>query len=76
MSKEMERLIEQWLDGSLEGGSRDGGQQDELAAWLKEHPHHMQQFVEANIRRQMLAEAARGELVADAGHRRRRTERA
>lgn len=61
MSKEMERLIEQWLEGSL-----DGGQQEELAAWLKEHPQHMQQFVEANIRQQMLSEAARGELVADA----------
>ena len=60
MSADMEKLIEDWLEGSL-----DPAQQDELAAWLKEHPHHMQQFVQANVREQMLRDVARGELVAD-----------
>lgn len=60
MSAEMENLIEQWLEGSL-----DAEKQSELAARLKKHPQHMQQFVEANIRQQMLGDAVRGELVAD-----------
>jgi FecR protein len=55
-----ENLIEKWLDGSL-----DGGEQDVLLAWLKEKPQHMRRFVEANLRQQMLCDAAAGELMID-----------
>lgn len=63
MSDEKERLIEQWLEGSL-----DGNKHDDLAAWLKEDAEHMQRFVVENVREQMLRDAARSELVEDEVH--------
>jgi hypothetical protein len=60
MKGEIESLIEQWFDGEL-----DVSQQDELADWLKKQPDDMQKFVEANVRDQMLRDAAVGEFMAD-----------
>lgn len=55
-----DRLIEQWLENSL-----DADKQAELSKGLKDHPEQMPRFVEANIREQMLRDAARGLLLSD-----------
>ncbi|EMI55681.1 FecR family protein [Rhodopirellula sallentina] len=60
MKIEMEKRIEEWLEGSL-----DAQKQDELTEWLKEHPDRMQEFVEANIREQMLRDAAQSMAAAE-----------
>ncbi|MEM7785600.1 MAG: FecR family protein [Planctomycetota bacterium] len=59
MTDQIESLIEQHLEGSL-----DEAGQDKLVARLKNHPDDMQKFVEANIRDQMLRETALGEFLA------------
>lgn len=63
MNEETEHLIEQWLERSL-----DDDKQEKLAARLKEDPAGMQQFVEMNVREQMLRHIAKGVLVADVVH--------
>lgn len=60
MNDNTEQLIEEWLEGSL-----DVDQQDELSAWLKEDPERMEQFVEANVREQILRHVTKGVLVAE-----------
>lgn len=60
MKDEIESLTEQWFDGEL-----DAAKQDELVTWLKTHPDDMQRFVEANVRDQMLRDAALVEFFAD-----------
>lgn len=58
MNEHIENLIEQWLEGSL-----DTVKQDELSAWVKKHPNHMQQFVEASAQDQMLRGAAKSAFL-------------
>lgn len=60
MSEDPEYMIERWLEGSL-----DVEQHEQLSAWLKEDPERMQQFVEANVRDQMLRQVVKGVLFAD-----------
>lgn len=65
MSAESERadyddLQERWREGGL-----SADEEQTLMEWLKSNPQHMQQFVTANIRQQMLCDVARGELLAD-----------
>lgn len=55
MNSDMEDLIEQWFEGSLEADK-----ETRLLNWLSEHPSHMQDFVERSVRDQMLREAASG----------------
>ena len=61
MNDDIDSLIERWLNGSLDSEH----QQDELASRLKENPEQMQQFVEANIRYQMLCDIVRGTQVEE-----------
>ena len=58
MNSEMEDLLEQWLEGSLEAD-----QETRLMNWLTEDPAHMQHFVERGIRDQLLREAASGLFI-------------
>lgn len=58
-----DRLMEQWLENSL-----DADQQAELSKWLQNHPEQMRRFVEANVCEQMLCDAARGLLLSDQVH--------
>lgn len=65
MSAESERadyedLQERWREGGL-----SADEEQTLMEWLKSNPQHMQQFVTANMRQQMLCDVARGELLAD-----------
>jgi uncharacterized protein YhaN len=55
-----DHLMEQWLESSI-----DADQQAELLSRLKEHPEEMRRFVEANVREQMLRDAARGLMLLD-----------
>ncbi len=52
--------MEQWVEGSL-----DADQQAELLSRLNENPEEMRRFVEANVREQMLRDAARGLMLLD-----------
>jgi hypothetical protein len=54
------QLMEQWLESSF-----DADQQAALLSRLKEHPEEMRRFVEANVRDQMLRDAARGLMLLD-----------
>ncbi len=63
MSDEIESLIDQWLEGSL-----DAARHDELTTWLQENPEQMRRFVEANVRHQLLCDVARAALVEDEVH--------
>jgi hypothetical protein len=53
-------LVEKWLEGSL-----DADLEHELFRRLKDHPEQMQIFVEANVREQVLRDAARGLLLSE-----------
>ncbi len=55
-----DHLMEQWLESSI-----DADQQAELLSRLKEHPEELRRFVEANVRDQMLRDAARGLILVD-----------
>lgn len=55
-----DQLMEQWAEGSI-----DANQQAAFLSRLKEHPEEMRRFVEANVRDQMLRDAARGLLLSD-----------
>jgi ferric-dicitrate binding protein FerR (iron transport regulator) len=56
----MHELSDRWFEGSL-----SSSQQARLFAWLKDDPERMRMFAEANIRQQMLCDAARGVLLSD-----------
>lgn len=56
----VEHLMEQWLESSI-----DADQQATLLSRLKVHPEEMRRFVEANVRDQMLRDAARGLMLVD-----------
>lgn len=60
MSPDIDDLIEQWLEGSL-----DAEQEKVLQNWLHADPENMQAFTEANIRHQLLQDALRSELVTN-----------
>lgn len=60
MKNDDERAFELWLMDSP-----DASNEDQLADWLKADPDNMRQFVKANIRDQMLRDAAKSEFVAD-----------
>lgn len=60
MNDGMNDLIHQWLDGAIDS---DGD--EKLNVWLKAAPENMQQFVEANVREQLLRDAANSVLLAD-----------
>lgn len=64
MNSEMEDLIERWLEGSLEPD-----QESQLVDWLSEDPSRLQNFVEINIRDQMLRDAASGLSMESQGER-------
>lgn len=55
-----DHVMEQWLESSI-----DADQQAALLSRLKEHPEEMRRFVEANVREQMLRDAARGLMLLD-----------
>ena len=55
-----DHLMEPWLESSI-----DADQQAALLSRLKEHPEEMRRFVEANVREQMLRDAARGLMLLD-----------
>ena len=56
----VDRLIERWLESSL-----NADQQAELIVLLNDRPEQMRRFVEANVREQMLCDAARSLLLSD-----------
>ncbi|EMI21795.1 FecR protein domain protein [Rhodopirellula maiorica SM1] len=52
--EEIQGLINDWLNDSLAATEKAT-----LESWLAEHPDHMRQFVEANVRDQILGEVAK-----------------
>ena len=61
VSREAEHLIDDWLDNSL-----SSAEEQQLAAWAASDPDHMQQFVTASIRDELLRDVLQSEAMVDA----------